>query len=88
MAFLIKNSKSDCPAAMAKTAEVCLEAIGKNGLALEFVPDALKTKELCLEAVKQDIEALKYVPEKLKTPELCFDAVKRSAGRCSGYRRR
>jgi hypothetical protein len=53
-----------------RTAEVCLEAVRREGLALCHVPEERRTAELCLEAVRRDGRALCYVPEELK------DAVK------------
>ena len=36
------------------TPEEALEAVKKDGFALEYVPDELKTEELCLEAVNKN----------------------------------
>ena len=61
---------------------ICLEAVKKNGGALNYVPEELKTYELCLEAVAAEAYdsdyALNYVPEKHKTAELCLVAVKKA----------
>ncbi len=57
---------------MEQTPELCLEAVKKDGRALEFVKE--QTPELCLEAVKQTGYALEFVKE--QTPELCLEAVK------------
>jgi len=62
-----------------KTAQLCLEAVMKNGYALKYVPEEFKTAELCLEAIKQNGNALEYVPENLKTEELCYEAVKKDS---------
>jgi len=62
-----------------KTAQLCLEAVKKNGYALKYVPEEFKTAELCLEAIKQNGNVLEYVPENLKTEELCYEAVKKDS---------
>jgi len=49
----------------AEKARICLEAVQRNGLNLEFVPEELKTYELCLEAVKNYNRAFEFVPETL-----------------------
>jgi hypothetical protein len=49
--------------------------VERYGLALQYVPEALKTPELCKLAVKDISWALEYVPETMKTPELCKIAV-------------
>ena len=49
-----------------------LEAVKRNGLALQYVKD--QTKDICLKAVKQDGFALLYV--KNQTKEICLEAVK------------
>ena len=54
--------------------EICLEAVKKNGRALEFVKE--QTSEICLEAVKKNGYALKFVKE--QTPEICLEAVKQN----------
>jgi len=46
------------------TAEEALEAVKKDGLTLQYVPEKLKTLELCLEAVKNRPTAIEQVPEK------------------------
>jgi len=61
-----------------RTAELCLEAVKKNGYVLKFIPEELKTAELCLEAVKSNGYGLNYVPDKLKTAEMCREAAKKS----------
>jgi len=40
--------------------------VQKNGLALEYVPEAQKTEAVCLDAVRQNGWVLQYVPESLK----------------------
>ena len=49
-----------------------LEAVKRNGFALQFVMD--QTEEICLEAVKQNGLALKYVQN--QTEAICIEAVK------------
>jgi len=49
-----------------KTPEICLEAVKRRGLALKYVPEALKTEAICLAAVRINGYAIKYVPIKLK----------------------
>ena len=63
-----------------QTREICLAAVRRNGMALQFVKE--QTEEICLEAVKQKGSALKYV--KNQTPEICLEAVK-SNGRALEY---
>ena len=48
-----------------------LQIVRQYGLALRYVPEALRTPELCLAAVQQSGNALRWVPELLRTPELC-----------------
>ena len=49
-----------------------LEAVKKNGYALQFVNE--QTPEICLEAVKENGYALQFVNE--QTPDICLEAVK------------
>ena len=48
----------------------CLEAVKRNGYALQYVKE--QSKDICLEAVKQDGYALRYVNKKIfiKTKEV------------------
>jgi len=57
-----------------RTAEICLEAVGHNGLALHFVPEKIMTAGLCLAAVRGNGRALRFVPENLKTAKICLEA--------------
>ena len=57
---------------------VCLNAVRKQGWALQFVPEELKTPELCLAAVTQHAWALQFVPEELRTHEIFLAAVKQN----------
>jgi hypothetical protein len=57
------------------TYEHCLHEVQRDGLMLQFVPEALKTPEMCFAAVNQDGWALHFVPEALRTPEMCLAAV-------------
>jgi hypothetical protein len=50
-----------------KTEAVCLAAVLKDHIALQFVPDAQKTEAICLAAVLKDRGALAYVPEAIRT---------------------
>ena len=54
--------------------EYCLEAVKRDGYALEYVKE--QTSEMCLEAVKRDGLTLKFVKE--QTPEICLEAVKQN----------
>ena len=58
-----------------RTYNVCLEAVRKNGKALEFVPAKLKEEypELCLEAVRKNGKAILFAPW---TRELWLEAVR------------
>jgi hypothetical protein len=49
-----------------RTEKVCLYAVQKQPLALEYVPEGLKTLELCLIAVQESYSAIDHVPEELK----------------------
>ena len=49
-----------------------LEAVKKNGYALQFVQN--QTEEICLEAVKKNGYALQYVQN--QTEAICLEAVK------------
>jgi hypothetical protein len=55
---------------------VYLEAVKRNGWALEYVPSKNRTNEICLAAVKQSGGALEYVDD--QTDEICLEAVKKS----------
>ena len=55
-----------------------LAAVGRNGFALEFVPEEHRTPELCLAAVQQDGMALEFVPQEHRTPEICIAAVQQN----------
>ena len=48
------------------TPEICMVAVKKDGLALQYVPEHLKTKKLCKIALEYNDEAIIYVPEHLK----------------------
>ena len=54
--------------------EICLIAVKKYGLALQFVN--VKTKEICLIAVQQNGLALQFV--NVKTKEICLAAVQQN----------
>ena len=54
--------------------EICLMAVRKNPLNLEYVKE--QTPEICLDAVKQYGLALQYVKE--QTFEMCLEAVKQN----------
>jgi hypothetical protein len=43
------------------TIELALEAVKRNGYALQYVPEAILTEAVALEAVKQNGYALQYV---------------------------
>lgn len=60
------------------TEEICLEAVKRNGEALQLVPYHLRTEQICLEAVKQNEWSIRYVPERLVTEEMCLAYKKRS----------
>jgi hypothetical protein len=59
------------------TYEYCLSEVRRDGIMLQFVPEALRTPELCLAAVTSYGPALDSVPQALRTPELCLAAVTR-----------
>lgn len=67
---------ADIPIAL-HTYEICLAAVEKSGLALEYVDYDMKIARvyLCDVAVRQNGMALQYVPEKVQTPELRMAAV-------------
>ena len=52
-----------------------MDAVRRDGRALEYVPDDLITAELCLAAVQEEGRALRYVPDDLRTSEVCLAAV-------------
>jgi Domain of unknown function (DUF4116) len=49
------------------TGQDALEAVKRNGYALQYVKD--QTPEICTEAVKADGDALRYVDKKIFEPE-------------------
>jgi hypothetical protein len=51
---------------------VCMEAVKRNGRALEYVKN--QNENICLQAVKQNGMALKYVKE--QNEDICYEAVK------------
>ncbi len=55
---------------------MCELAVGKNGLALNYVPFAQKTDDLCKVAVRQQGLALAYVPEHPCSAAICETAVR------------
>jgi hypothetical protein len=59
--------------------EVCLAAVTKTGLALQFVRPEFQTAEICCAAVGQNGYALAYVCPHLKTPEVCRIAWKENS---------
>jgi len=60
--------------------EYCLEAVKRDGYALECVKD--QTEAICLEAVKETGSALGYVKD--QTEAICLEAVKED-GDALGY---
>jgi hypothetical protein len=50
------------------TYEHCLREVQRDGMMLQYVPEALKTPEMCLAAVTRDGTALQYIPDALRTP--------------------
>lgn len=58
-----------------RTIPVCLAAVMKDGLAIEFVPEHIRTKDICNAACISDGLALMYVPEEIKNAEICKNAV-------------
>ena len=57
--------------------EEALEAVRKDGWALEYVPVNLRTAKVCLEALKSSW----WISEKLETAKLYFEAVKNRIGK-------
>ena len=55
-----------------QTEKICLAAVNKNGLALQYVQE--QTPKICLAAVNKNGLFLKYVQE--QTPDICLAAVK------------
>jgi hypothetical protein len=53
-----------------------LAAVEQNGVALQYVSEALRTAELCLAAVEQNGYALQYVPNALRTAEIYVAVIK------------
>lgn len=58
-----------------RTYYVCLTAVMKNGMAIEYVPEKYRSKEMYAAACKSNGLALSYVPEKFITAAMCKDAV-------------
>ena len=55
---------------------LCLEAVKKNGIELQHVPENLQTDEVCRIAIADNWRALDYVHN--KTEELCRIAYKKN----------
>ena len=58
-----------------RTYPVCLAAVMKDGMAIEFVPVDLHLKEIYYAACKSDGRALGKIPEKFRTAALCKVAI-------------
>lgn len=65
------------------TEAVCLAAVQKDGMALQFVPEALRTVNVCREAVRWNHHALQFVPDRLKTPDLAISLLALVSHVCS-----
>jgi len=79
-ALLYDDALQYIPAKNWKDEAFCKNAVAKNALALEFVPDNYKTLDLCKTAIGQSFEASAYIPGKhlsviLSNKELCLGAV-------------
>ena len=72
--FLKSIGKTVLEMIVYKTVEEALEAVKRNGCALQYVKD--QTEAVCLEAVKEDGDALQYVKD--QTEAVCLEAVKRN----------
>lgn len=64
------------------TEAVCLAAVQKDGMALQFVPAALRTVDVCREAVRWNSDALQFVPDRLKTPDLAIPLLALASSVC------
>jgi hypothetical protein len=57
------------------TIKAALAAVQQNGVALQYVPEALRTEAVALAAVQQNGWALQLVPEALRTEAVALAAV-------------
>jgi len=54
---VLNNLLTDVPAEL-RTPEMCLQAVKRNGFALQHVPEHMKTPQLCLQAVNRQSKGL------------------------------
>jgi hypothetical protein len=57
--------------------EICLEAVKKDGLTLQYVPENIMNKNICLKAVRENRYALNFIPKNIKDYDFCLKAVKK-----------
>jgi len=58
-----------------KTPEMCLAAVEKFGMALEFIPYDMRTQEICLAAIRQNSNARMFVPTHQMTYDIYYAIV-------------
>ena len=66
--------------------EVCLAAVKKNGLALQYIPNEMRDFEVCLESVNQNSNAFEHIGSQQAAnltdkeyKEICLTAIKSNA---------
>lgn len=62
-----------------RTPNLCLYAVKKAGISIQYMSDDEKTPFICAEAFKEDFTCIKFIPYDIQTREMCLKAVK-SAG--------
>lgn len=71
MLKVIKDPYLELPKLEHQTKWICLEAVRKRGMALQFVRN--QTEKICRKAVKNNGIALKYV--QIQTLSICYNAI-------------
>ena len=58
-----------------ETQDICIKAVEKYSILLEFVSGLFKTKTMLKKAVEDDQESLEFVPDHFKTQGMCNEAI-------------
>ena len=58
--------------------DICILAVQRNGLALQYVKNEFRTEKVCTLAVQQNCLALQYVPGHCQTESMCKEAIQQN----------
>lgn len=64
--YIMKGYSLKDIAMIGRTNDVCLLAVQKNGLNLEFVPSEEKSLKICITALNQNKKSFQFLPQKLQ----------------------